>query len=219
MSCFVLNEIPTERASLSLECARKSAVAKNKQNNHQRSVAKAAYSFQFIFICSVVTSISVVRDDDPPEKKQKYKEEYEKYSVEHTESTVTEPKFKFYLYNDKGELVQEQLSIHDIQHLLLQKTESWLKKSAIGNQEEEEETSDNDLQNLYKPFDNRRKPIKELYTTQKPIRKTTTLRSRPTPAMLAVLNKVQTLGANLPKATTRPLRPELYNIAPFGEIY
>ena len=167
----------------------------------------------------MVTSISVVRDDDPPEKKQKYKEEYEKYSVEHTESTVTEPKFKFYLYNDKGELVQEQLSIHDIQHLLLQKTESWLKKSAIGNQEEEEETSDNDLQNLYKPFDNRRKPIKELYTTQKPTRKTTTLRSRPTPAMLAVLNKVQTLGANLPKATTRPLRPELYNIAPFGENY
>ena len=171
-------------------------------------------SLHIFFIFSVVTSISVVRDDDPPEKKQKYKEEYEKYSVEHTESTVTEPKFKFYLYNDKGELVQEQLSIHDIQHLLLQKTESWLKKSsAIG----EEETSDNDLQNLYKPFDNRKKPIKELYTTQKPTRKTTTLRSRPTPAMLAVLNKVQTLGANLPKATTRPVRPELYNIAPFGE--
>ena len=35
-------------------------------------------------IYSVVTSISVVHDDDPPEKKQKYKDEYEKYSVEHT---------------------------------------------------------------------------------------------------------------------------------------
>ena len=93
-----------------------------------------------IFFFSVVTSISVVRDDDPPEKKQKYKEEYEKYSVEHTESTVTQPKFKFYLYNDEGELVQEQLSIHDIQHLLLQRSEmfgSWKKSENDKKQEKE----------------------------------------------------------------------------------
>ena len=31
-------------------------------------------------------------------------------------------RFKFYLYNDEGDLVQEQLSIHDIQHFLLHST-------------------------------------------------------------------------------------------------
>ena len=35
------------------------------------------------------------------------------------QSTVTQPKFKFYLYNEEGDLVQEELSIHDIQHFFL----------------------------------------------------------------------------------------------------
>ena len=35
------------------------------------------------------------------------------------QATVTQPKFKFYLYNENGDLVQEELSIHDIQHFLL----------------------------------------------------------------------------------------------------
>ena len=35
------------------------------------------------------------------------------------QATVTKPKFKFYLYNEAGDLVQEELSIHDIQHFLL----------------------------------------------------------------------------------------------------
>ena len=32
--------------------------------------------------------------------------DYEKYSVENVIATATTPKFKFYLYNDKGDLVQ-----------------------------------------------------------------------------------------------------------------
>ena len=55
---------------------------------------------------SVVTSISVVRDDDPPEVKEKFEQEYEQYSVENVVATATTPKFKFYLYNDKGDLIQ-----------------------------------------------------------------------------------------------------------------
>ena len=35
------------------------------------------------------------------------------------QATVTQPKFKFYLYNEDGDLVQEELSIHDIQHFFL----------------------------------------------------------------------------------------------------
>ena len=35
------------------------------------------------------------------------------------QATVTQPKFKFYLYNEEGDLVQEELSIHDIQHFFL----------------------------------------------------------------------------------------------------
>ena len=55
---------------------------------------------------SVVTSISVVREDDPPEMKEKLEQEYEKYSVENVVATATTPKFEFYLYNDEGDLVR-----------------------------------------------------------------------------------------------------------------
>ena len=55
---------------------------------------------------SVVTSISVVREDDPPEMREKLEQEYEKYSVENVVATATTPKFEFYLYNDEGDLVR-----------------------------------------------------------------------------------------------------------------
>ena len=75
----------------------------------------------------------MIREDDPPEVKEKFEQEYEKYSVENVEATATEPKFKFYLYNDHGDLVQEHLSLHDIQHLLLRQTRqnlpSWRTKN------------------------------------------------------------------------------------------
>ena len=47
-----------------------------------------------------------MRDDDPPEVKEKFEQEYEQYSVENVVATATTPKFKFYLYNDKGDLIQ-----------------------------------------------------------------------------------------------------------------
>ena len=68
---------------------------------------------------SVVTSISVLTEDDPESVRKQYERDYKKYSVESMQSTVTQPKFKFYLYNEEGDLVQEELSIHDIQHFFL----------------------------------------------------------------------------------------------------
>ena len=68
---------------------------------------------------SVVTSISVLSPDDPESVRNKYERDYKKYAVESMQATVTQPKFKFYLYNEQGDLVQEELSIHDIQHFLL----------------------------------------------------------------------------------------------------
>ena len=67
----------------------------------------------------MVTSISVLTDDDPEIVRRKYERDYKKYSVEAMQATVTQPKFKFYLYNEEGDLVQEELSIHDIQHFFL----------------------------------------------------------------------------------------------------
>ena len=120
-----------------------------------------------------MTSISVVRDDDPEDMKEKYQKEYEQYSVENVVATATDPKFKLYLYNAQGELVQENLSIHDIQHLLLHQTR---RRILIPDEKEVEEPdkSDNDLQeqinsvqDLYKNED-RNKPLKDLYKTSKP---------------------------------------------------
>ena len=68
---------------------------------------------------SVVTSISVLTQDDPESMRKQHERDYEKYAVESMNATVTQPKFKFYLYNEEGDLVQEELSIHDIQHFLL----------------------------------------------------------------------------------------------------
>ena len=70
-------------------------------------------------IFSVVTSISVVSPDDPESVRMQHERDYKKYAVESMQATVTKPKFKFYLYNEEGDLVQEELSIHDIQHFLL----------------------------------------------------------------------------------------------------
>ena len=118
-----------------------------------------------------MTSISVVRDDDPEDMKEKYEKEYEQYSVENVVATATDPKFKLYLYNEQGELVQENLSIHDIQHLLLHQT----RKRILIPDEEEVEEPDKDLRNkinsvqeLYKNED-RNKPLKDLYKTPKPV--------------------------------------------------
>ena len=76
---------------------------------------KDILSFRF----SVVTSISVVSPDDPESVRQQHERDYKKYAVESMQATVTQPKFKFYLYNEEGDLVQEELSIHDIQHFFL----------------------------------------------------------------------------------------------------
>ena len=57
-----------------------------------------------------MTSISVVREDDPEDMKEKYQKEYEQYSVDNVVATATDPKFKLYLYNEQGELVQEKYS-------------------------------------------------------------------------------------------------------------
>ena len=43
--------------------------------------------------------------------------------MEYRDRNVMEPKFKFYLYNDNGELIQEHLTLHEIQHLLLLQTQ------------------------------------------------------------------------------------------------
>ena len=66
-----------------------------------------------------MTSISVVSPDDPESVRIQHERDYKKYAVESMQATVTKPKFKFYLYNEEGDLVQEELSIHDIQHFLL----------------------------------------------------------------------------------------------------
>ena len=66
-----------------------------------------------------MTSISVVSPDDPESVRMQHERDYKKYAVESMQATVTKPKFKFYLYNEEGDLVQEELSIHDIQHFLL----------------------------------------------------------------------------------------------------
>ena len=68
---------------------------------------------------SVVTSISVLSPDTPESVREQHERDYKKYAVESMQATVTQPKFKFYLYNEEGDLVQEELSIHDIQHFFL----------------------------------------------------------------------------------------------------
>ena len=66
--------------------------------------------------------MSILEEDDPDFVRQKYMTDYEKYSVEKQDLMATKPRFKFYMYNDEGNLVQENLSIHDIQHFLLHST-------------------------------------------------------------------------------------------------
>ena len=125
-----------------------------------------------IFCCfSVVTSISVVREDDPEDMKEKYQKEYEQYSVDNVVATATDPKFKLYLYNEQGELVQENLSIHDIQHLLLHQTKKKFHRDSDNESDDEPDKSSgvsgiqefgNSLQDLYQISD-RNKPLKDLY--------------------------------------------------------
>ncbi len=47
--------------------------------------------------------------------------------MENRLATPSDPQFKFYLYDDNGQLVQENLSLHDIQYLLLVQTQSGLR--------------------------------------------------------------------------------------------
>uniref|UniRef100_A0A0K2T0S3 Serpin domain-containing protein n=1 Tax=Lepeophtheirus salmonis TaxID=72036 RepID=A0A0K2T0S3_LEPSM len=88
---------------------------------------------------SVVTSVSTVKDHDPEVMKRHYEDEYRLNNNNASSAVVMEPKFYFYLYDDKGDLVREKLSIHDIQSILLQetqiqglKTRGWL----IGNKDQ-----------------------------------------------------------------------------------
>ena len=105
-----------------------------------------------------MTSISVVREDDPEDMKEKYQKEYEQYSVDNVVATATDPKFKLYLYNEQGELVQENLSIHDIQHLLLHQTKKKFHRDSDNESDDEPDKSSgvsgiqefgNSLQDLY----------------------------------------------------------------------
>ena len=71
------------------------------------------------------------------------------------QATVTQPKFKFYLYNEQGDLVQEQLSIHDIQHFLLHTAynsknqnnifSNWNESDSVSFQGEDGKTSNDNL--------------------------------------------------------------------------
>ena len=104
------------------------------------------------FQLSVVTSISVLSPDDPESVRNKYERDYKKYAVESMQATVTQPKFKFYLYNEQGDLVQEELSIHDIQHFLLHQAYNvnsenniFSKLNGSENVSLEEEVSDIDM--------------------------------------------------------------------------
>ncbi|XP_059084342.1 uncharacterized protein LOC131881477 isoform X1 [Tigriopus californicus] len=76
---------------------------------------------------SVLSSIAVVNDDDPEYMKQRYQKEYERTSQKSRQgsSPATTPTFKFYLYDDNGILVQENLSLHDIQQILLIQSKSF----------------------------------------------------------------------------------------------
>jgi hypothetical protein len=80
--------------------------------------------------------VSVVDEYDPLELRRKHEAEYKKYSLEAKEATVKQPKFKLYLYDDSGHMVQEMLSLHDIQQMLLLKSKniglSQLKQRAAG---------------------------------------------------------------------------------------
>jgi hypothetical protein len=53
-----------------------------------------------------------------------------RYSVESQESSPTNPRLSFYLYNGSGNLVQEDMSMQDIQHFLLQNSKQQNEKSA-----------------------------------------------------------------------------------------
>ena len=68
------------------------------------------------------TSVSVVENDDPASVRRRHEQEYMKYSMESKKASAAEPKFKLYLYGDSGEMVQELLSLHDIQQMLLAKS-------------------------------------------------------------------------------------------------
>ena len=130
------------------------------------------------------------------------------------------------MYNDEGELVQEQLSIHDIQHLLLQRKISMFgslpsdglkvsqsepdKKIKSENEKNVEKIQENELKKLYQPF-GQKKPVEEMY-------KTTVRPSKPnTPgAALDVLKKVQNLVSQYQTTTIIPKFG--FDIAPIGNV-
>ena len=65
---------------------------------------------------SVVTSKSVVQDTN---------DEYLRILKEQSHTGRDEtPKFEFYLYNDAGTIIRQHLSIHEIQQILLQQSQS-----------------------------------------------------------------------------------------------
>ena len=49
---------------------------------------------------SVVTSVSVVDDDDPMEMKMKHMTDYKKYAVENQDVSVTQPRCEFFPFNN-----------------------------------------------------------------------------------------------------------------------
>ena len=97
----------------------------------------------------------MITQDDPESVRNQYESDYKKYAAESMQATVTQPKFKFYLYNEEGDLVQEQLSIHDIQHFLLHTVyntknqnnifSNWNGSENVSFHGEESETSNNNL--------------------------------------------------------------------------
>ena len=46
--------------------------------------------------CSVVTSVSVVDDNDPMEMKMKHMTDYKKYAVENQDISVTQPRCEIF---------------------------------------------------------------------------------------------------------------------------
>ena len=78
-----------------------------------------------MFNFSVVTSKSVSENTN-----DEYLRILEGHSYKGRDET---PKFEFYLYNDAGTIIRQHLSIHEIQQILLQQSQSLGKYFNINN--------------------------------------------------------------------------------------
>ena len=73
--------------------------------------------------CSVVTSVTIVENTDD-ETRHRYETEYKRHKDKEGKLKAMQPKFEFYLYNDAGRIIKQRLSIHEIQQILLQQSQS-----------------------------------------------------------------------------------------------